>query len=248
MANEPEWAARIEREEEALLERCQTFVLASPHSPGGGDKDILYLTPCGRWIRVSSRVAYYRDEDQGPGEVCKEINSNAAGELFLNYGRVVPPQVPESPQRRDIEMAQYLESLRPPGSDGSSSRMEVSIERNALLQLLRTWAEDWPLVIEPAPQHSSTTHDSQVVNEHLSESLNVCEVILLKFFYKGARRMVREIVFQEIQMAGYEGGRSTLFNALSRLKKMKYFDNIQRPNSKGYQITDKGKHLAQTLG
>ncbi len=48
MADGYEGMARTDKEEEALLERCKTFVLASPHSPGGGAKDILYLTPCGR--------------------------------------------------------------------------------------------------------------------------------------------------------------------------------------------------------
>jgi hypothetical protein len=44
----------LRREEQALLPRCRAFVLSHPDSPGGGPMDVLYHTPCGRWLRVCS--------------------------------------------------------------------------------------------------------------------------------------------------------------------------------------------------
>jgi hypothetical protein len=127
MSDRPDWAARIEKEEAAFLARCQPFVLASPHSPGGGDKDILYLTPCGRWLRISSRVAYYRDYDAGPGEVCHQVNSNMAKELFLDYWMLVPSELPDSPLPSDIEMfEEWGARLAPSGADGGGSLIRSS--------------------------------------------------------------------------------------------------------------------------
>src|SRR6267154_1309850 len=74
MTSDSEWNEILESEQ-TLLRRCKKFVLGSPDSPGGGSKDILYFTPCGRWLRVCSRIAYYSDDDAGEGELSFQINS-----------------------------------------------------------------------------------------------------------------------------------------------------------------------------
>jgi hypothetical protein len=72
----------VGREEQALLRRCRKFVLSHPAAPGGGYKDILYLTPCGRWLRICSGAIYCSREDYADVECSLLGDTGYASRLF----------------------------------------------------------------------------------------------------------------------------------------------------------------------
>src|SRR4051794_16781018 len=98
----------IRREETALLARCQKFVLGSPDSPDPGPKDILYLTPCGRWLRIASRIAYFQRPEAGVGEIAERVDTKYARSLFGTYRKPWPPEMDPIPAENDAEVASEL--------------------------------------------------------------------------------------------------------------------------------------------
>jgi hypothetical protein len=85
MSENTEWQENHEKEQ-VLLRRCRKFVLGHPESPGGGSKDILYFTPCRRWLRICTGDIEYGDPDWRVVEVATRINSGLAAALFKKYG------------------------------------------------------------------------------------------------------------------------------------------------------------------
>ncbi len=71
----------VREEEQALLRRCRSFILGGPETPSGGPEDVVYLTPCGRWLRVCSAGQIEGWPDPGPGAALW-LSSRAATEVF----------------------------------------------------------------------------------------------------------------------------------------------------------------------
>lgn len=109
MSEESEWSESQKRER-TLLRRCREFVLGGPASPGGGPKDVLYLTPCGRWLRVYSGAIEYGDPAWGATEVSSRINSRKAAVLFDQYNWPRPAELNQPDLKRDLEVAADLRS------------------------------------------------------------------------------------------------------------------------------------------
>jgi hypothetical protein len=98
-----DWAD-VGEEEQALLQQCRKFLFRSPDSPGGGAKDILFFTPCERWLRICSRFAY-DPRFVGEEEMAFRIDSGRARELFDRYHTPEPQELKRDSQERDYEVA-----------------------------------------------------------------------------------------------------------------------------------------------
>ncbi len=238
MADGPEWMVRIEKEEQALLERCKIFVLGSPHSFGGEVKDILYLTPCGRWLRVCSRIAYYGRDDAGEGEVSSQVNSNIAKTLLMRCWGFEPPELPKAPLPGDIELLEDWGDLDPSAfipdyqpemalrsTDSSNIQAEKEIVRNALLEQLKSWARNWPRAAKPPQPLGSIDDDSHGNIEFKPKELTSCEADVLRFLLRCDSRLTRVRIKPEMNSSGFQHGGSTIFLALSKLTKLGLLDN-----------------------
>jgi hypothetical protein len=157
MSAHGEWQS-IEQEEQALLGRCKSFVFGSPRSAGGGSKDILYLTPCGRWLRICAGNVLHGDPDSAHFECASRLDSEKAAELFDVYRWPRPPELDRPATDRDFEVATDMKyrlydtlssrkghlAFEPPGAPEEISGVEEEIPRNSLITYLRIWAQEWP--------------------------------------------------------------------------------------------------------
>jgi hypothetical protein len=103
--SEPTRWDEIRREEQALLRQCKQFVFGDPDSPGWGSKDILYYTPCKRWLRICSGDHDYNDPDYRGVEIVTQVNSKKACELFDAYLWERPAELEIPNAQRDFEVA-----------------------------------------------------------------------------------------------------------------------------------------------
>ena len=249
----------IQKQEWALLERCKEFIFGSPDSPGGGLKDILYLTPCRRWLRICSSVSYHQRHDIEDKELSFQVNSNLAKMLILHHWGHVPPEADVLPQPGDVELLADWGDTSPEGfipdyrpgmvqiNDENDAQIEKVINRNAVLSQLKLWATAWPEPLELTPISDASQKNSRRALNNPEEYLTPCQKDILKFLANNEDRYTRVRLYCHMTESKYEHGRSTIAGALSQFVKQRLLDNSPRTSPRGYQLTGEGRLLANHL-
>jgi hypothetical protein len=124
---------------------------------------------------------------------------------------------------------------------------EQTIERNSLLEHLKSWAKEWPRGVAPLIHVSPCGEDFRGTTELNSEALTPCEKNILRTLMSTGRRMTRLSIQEFISKLPAPDGDSTIANALSDMIKQKILDNRQNERPKGYGLTDRGKNLATAV-
>ncbi len=249
-------------DEAGLLARCRRFVLASDGSPHGEPSDALYLTPCGQWLRISSRAAYYQRTDAGEGELAHLLNANFARDLFYLRWHYLPPELDEHWKTGDAQHA------RDSGSQIRQARTESVINRLALESLLRAWASEWPDTDDPAspakvpgetcfgqgvsfspaiPSDKTTDSDAESMNElvHLSPS----QLVVLRALVNSKTRHTQKKIVA-LTKQGREAGKvamGTVKKATALLAEHGLIQYAQSGNTRGFFATEKGKKHIEVL-
>ena len=245
--------------EEVLLRRCRRYHLGSPDSPGGGPLDILHLTPCGRWLRICSGVAYFQRPDAGHEQKSFRVNCVKAASLFVRYWGAVPVEVEEASRARDDEMSQVWEGLGesiallggPPIDGHDQARdgeaIEETIPRNSLLTRLQEWAKDWPP--ESGPPSLGAPDELRFGDEAglPTESLAPCQISILRTLLRHKHRLVRTRLIDKMNEFEYHHCESDIGNHASAMRRKGLLDNSQDGLPKGYGLTEEGLRLARRL-
>jgi hypothetical protein len=243
----------------ALLSRCKRFVLGAPDAPDRGPKDILYFTPCGRWLRVCTRAAYHRNPDAGDGEIAEQVDSEIAGRLFDEYRRPRPIEIDQTPPDQDSDVASELKfslletlsevrgrlAFEPPRDISEIRGASSPIDRNSLIDHLRAWSTGWPEAPPCSPELRNPDHQPGIT----PESLTPCQRQILLILLNHNQRLTRENVYKKFDQLEERPSDATIRNALADMRKDKLglLDNSQAERPKGYGLTEEGKRLAARL-
>ncbi len=151
----------------------------------------------------------------------------------------------------DFSPAAFIPDNRPNvvswSADSSNVQVEKPIERNALLEQLKSWAKNWGPAAEPSQLLDSIDDHSLGLIGLEPKDLTPCETAVLRFLLQAGYRLTRGKIHYEMNMDNDPPGKSTIFNALSKLTGMGLLDNRSGSKPRGYQLTEQGRLLAERL-
>ena len=257
-----------QRTEQDLLARCRRIDLVSPPEIS---KNILYYTPCGRWIRICSLEYCEGYGNIDDTEAAMRISPRVAHQLLNEHGFPIPKELEDysikgiSEEDREMldDMDAGMDSLAPdrvrvihtPDSISESSinhpedspeeyTLVVTIPRGALVLHLLIWSKEWDSPHLPVSEIHQNDHLKLEMHER---TLTSCMKNILTILYQTNGRLKRDELISKIYKSTNIHQDGTIRAALPSMRSSGFIDNSQKEKPKGFGLTPLGRRLAERI-